>query len=185
MQFAGASGYQADATTGLLLLGHRYYDASIGRFLSSDPAQAGSNWYAYCDNDPLGWVDPTGLLRNGDELGDIEEAAENTFRQAVEVDAIGGGPEDPVGDGFAVGRAFIGAGTIIWIVIKNEEHTKGARPSTEEKHQEAETRRDRDGGNEKADPGRDAKPKRAGRGRSPGSKRDRPAKPPMIHKPKP
>ncbi len=60
MQFAGASGYQADAASGLLLLGHRYYDASIGRFLSSDPAQAGSNWYAYCDNNPLGSVDPTG-----------------------------------------------------------------------------------------------------------------------------
>ncbi len=61
MQFAGTSGYQADATTGLLLLGHRYYDPSIGRFLSSDPAQAGSNWYAYCDNNPLVRVDPTGL----------------------------------------------------------------------------------------------------------------------------
>ena len=62
MQFAGTSGYQADATTGLLLLGHRYYDASIGRFLSSDPAQAGSNWYAYCDSNPLVRIDPTGLM---------------------------------------------------------------------------------------------------------------------------
>ena len=43
-----------------MLLGHRYYDASLGRFLSSDPAQSGSNWYAYCDNDPLVRVDPTG-----------------------------------------------------------------------------------------------------------------------------
>ena len=46
-----------------MLLGHRYYDASVGRFLSSDPAQAGSNWYAYCDNNPLVGVDPTGLYR--------------------------------------------------------------------------------------------------------------------------
>ncbi len=61
VQFAGTSGYQADAATGLLLLGHRYYDPSIGRFLSSDPAQAGSNWYAYCDNNPLVRVDPTGF----------------------------------------------------------------------------------------------------------------------------
>ena len=64
VQFAGTSGYQADATNGLLLLGHRYYDPSIGRFLSSDPAQAGSNWYAYCDNNPLVHVDPTGLKRH-------------------------------------------------------------------------------------------------------------------------
>ncbi len=45
-----------------MLPGHRYYDASLGRFLSSDPAQAGSNWYAYCDNNPLVRVDPTGLM---------------------------------------------------------------------------------------------------------------------------
>ncbi len=43
-----------------MLPGHRYYDASLGRFLSSDPAQAGSNWYAYCDNNPLVRLDPTG-----------------------------------------------------------------------------------------------------------------------------
>ncbi len=35
---------------------------SVGRFLTSDPAQAGSNWYAYCDNNPLVRVDPTGLV---------------------------------------------------------------------------------------------------------------------------
>ena len=61
VQFAGTSGYEVDAATGLLLLGNRYYDASVERFLSSDPAQAGSNWYAYCDNNPLGWVDLMGL----------------------------------------------------------------------------------------------------------------------------
>ena len=56
----GAAGYQTDSATGLQLLGHRYYDASIGRFLSSDPEQAGTNWYAYCDNNPLVGCDPTG-----------------------------------------------------------------------------------------------------------------------------
>ncbi len=50
--FVGKSQYQTDADSGLQLLGHRYYDPSIGRFLSSDPAKAGTNWYAYCDNNP-------------------------------------------------------------------------------------------------------------------------------------
>ena len=58
----GAAGYQSDSVTGLQLLSHRYYDLSIGRFLSSDPAQAGTNWYAYCDNNPLVGCDPTGLV---------------------------------------------------------------------------------------------------------------------------
>ena len=59
--FVGASQYQTDSDSGLQLLGHRYYDPSIGRFLSSDPAKAGTNWYAYCDNNPLGNADPSGL----------------------------------------------------------------------------------------------------------------------------
>ena len=45
-----------------MLLGNRFYDPSIGRFLSSDPAEDGSNWYAYVDNSPTGFVDPEGLF---------------------------------------------------------------------------------------------------------------------------
>ena len=59
--FVGGSQYQTDADSGLMLLGHRYYDASIGRFISRDPAYAGTNWYAYCENNPLGGTDPSGL----------------------------------------------------------------------------------------------------------------------------
>ena len=55
MLYNGAAGYQSDSTSGLQMLGHRYYDPSIGRFLSSDPAQAGTNWY---DNLVRGNVTP-------------------------------------------------------------------------------------------------------------------------------
>ncbi|RYG23828.1 hypothetical protein EON82_12800 [bacterium] len=58
--FAGGHGYQEDADSGLKLLGHRYYDSSTGRFLTRDPARDGRNWYGYCDNNPLGSVDPSG-----------------------------------------------------------------------------------------------------------------------------
>ena len=60
--FAGSSGYQEDGDTGLKLLGHRYYDPSTGRFLTRDPITDGRNWYAYCSNNPLMNVDPSGLL---------------------------------------------------------------------------------------------------------------------------
>jgi RHS repeat-associated protein len=36
---AGAHQYQADYESGLYLLGNRYYDPSIGWFISQDPAQ--------------------------------------------------------------------------------------------------------------------------------------------------
>ena len=60
--FVGASQYQTDGDSGLQLLGHRYYDPSIGRFLSSDPAHAGTNWYKYASNNPLRKSDPLGLF---------------------------------------------------------------------------------------------------------------------------
>ena len=44
------------------LLGHRYYDDSIGRFISSDPIQNGMNWYDYCENDPGISSDRKGLF---------------------------------------------------------------------------------------------------------------------------
>ena len=59
--FVGKGQYQTDNDSGLMLLGHRYYDASVGRFISSDPAKAGDNWYAYCENNPLDASDPNGL----------------------------------------------------------------------------------------------------------------------------
>jgi RHS repeat-associated protein len=59
--FVGKGQYQTDNDSGLQLLGHRYYDASVGRFISSDPAKAGDNWYAYCSNNPLQRTDPLGL----------------------------------------------------------------------------------------------------------------------------
>ena len=58
--FAGAHQYQTDGDSGLQLLGNRYYDPSTGRFISSDSAKAGRNWYAYCGNNPLSKVDPLG-----------------------------------------------------------------------------------------------------------------------------
>jgi N-acetylmuramoyl-L-alanine amidase len=39
----------------------RYYDTAQGRFISEDPAEDGLNWYAYCGNNPLRFVDPSGL----------------------------------------------------------------------------------------------------------------------------
>jgi len=59
--FVAKGGYQQDPDTGLMLLGHRYYDPSTGRFLSRDRAKDGRNWYDYCTNDPQRYSDPSGL----------------------------------------------------------------------------------------------------------------------------
>ncbi len=58
--YAGGFGYQEDSS-GLKLLGHRYYDPTTGRFLSRDPIKDGRNWFVYCGNDPIGNFDSVGL----------------------------------------------------------------------------------------------------------------------------
>jgi len=60
--FAGGWNYLTDSESGLMLLGHRYYDPGSGRFITRDPAQAGRNWYAYSLNNPVSGIDPSGLV---------------------------------------------------------------------------------------------------------------------------
>ncbi len=62
--YAGSFGYQEDADSSLKLLGHRYYDASTGRFLTRDPIKDGRNWYAYGSGEhaPTVIADPDGQI---------------------------------------------------------------------------------------------------------------------------
>ena len=41
----------------------RYYDSELGRFINQDPIglRGGMNLYAYVGNNPLNFVDPSGL----------------------------------------------------------------------------------------------------------------------------
>ncbi|OSI28868.1 RHS repeat-associated core domain-containing protein [Neisseria dumasiana] len=55
-------GQYYDKESGLHYNRFRYYDPSVGRFISQDPIGlwGGDNLYAYVDN-PTGWIDPWGL----------------------------------------------------------------------------------------------------------------------------
>ncbi len=57
------TGKELDPDTGLYYSNARWYDPQLGRFITEDPARDGANWYAYCWNNPLAFVDPTGLDR--------------------------------------------------------------------------------------------------------------------------
>ena len=53
-----------DEDTGLIYLRSRYYDPGVGRFVSRDNLfDFGVNLYNYCDNNAVGWDDPSGLSK--------------------------------------------------------------------------------------------------------------------------
>lgn len=52
-----------DPETGIYEYRNRYYDQSIGRFISEDPIQfgGGEDFYSYAHNNPVRYFDPSGL----------------------------------------------------------------------------------------------------------------------------
>jgi len=60
--YEAQEGYTTDTETGMLLLTHRFYDPSNGRFLTRDPMgySGGINLYGYVKNNPINFTDPTG-----------------------------------------------------------------------------------------------------------------------------
>jgi RHS repeat-associated protein len=61
--FGGEYGYYFDKETGKSLVGHRYYDPLVGRFVNRDPIDynGGINLYSYAGNNPITERDPSGF----------------------------------------------------------------------------------------------------------------------------
>ena len=61
-------GYVFDSETNLYYLQSRYYDPEMGRFINADAFAStgqgllGNNMFAYCGNNPINYVDPSGQL---------------------------------------------------------------------------------------------------------------------------
>jgi len=61
-QYVGGEFYWTEEDTGLKLLGQRWYDGDVGRFISRDPIgeEGGLNLYGYVRNNPVNKTDPEG-----------------------------------------------------------------------------------------------------------------------------
>ena len=90
----GYRGQLTDSNTGYQLLGNgtRLYDPVLGRFLQSDPAESGLNWYAYANNNPVMASDPTGLssVTIGHHTYHYSHAISWAKKQAGEMASVGG-----------------------------------------------------------------------------------------------
>lgn len=84
-------GKHSDLETSLSYFNARYYDPTLGRFTSSDPAKDGLNWFVYCDGNPLIlkdndgrkklWVVPVGLSPTAHKA--IERALTNRIGEKI------------------------------------------------------------------------------------------------------
>src|SRR5262249_50205179 len=72
------TGHNYDPETGLLYYRARYYDQTVGRFLTEDPARFGEgiDFYIYVLNNPLIWRDPEGEGTAGEASKRAKEAVE-------------------------------------------------------------------------------------------------------------
>ncbi|WP_258543943.1 RHS repeat-associated core domain-containing protein [Streptomyces ipomoeae] len=104
----GWLGKVKDTSTGLNHLGARYYDADLGRFVSPDPAYDGSsaqtaNAYSYGANNPVMYVDPTGLWSLSGAWNAVKEGASKAWDWANENKGLIANVAVGIGVGIAVG----------------------------------------------------------------------------------
>jgi RHS repeat-associated protein len=94
LTYVGGAGVRNDTPSGLALMGHRYYDQTLGRFISQDPIgfSGGLNLYQYASGSPLTRIDPSGLWSWPTfNLPPIDPGASAGFSMTMPQKAVEGG----------------------------------------------------------------------------------------------
>jgi RHS repeat-associated protein len=153
------TGREWDPETGLYYYRARYYDPKMGRFISEDPIgfDTGPNFYSYVENNPVVYVDPFGEEAITATAGGLGLVAAGTAPAWVAPAAVAVGGAVAIGLAWDLGEDLAdalypeSAVPLLPPVAMCAEHTKDARPSTEEKHEKGDRRRKKDRGGEKGD----------------------------------
>jgi RHS repeat-associated protein len=122
----GYTGHMMDGVTGLTYMQQRYYDQSLGRFLSVDPVTANSgsgvnfNRYWYANDNPYKFVDPDGrwgevfdraTYDKGRSTGGLvaEKKSDNTKNDSTDTkvsEAVNNPAELPENEAYALSVVF-------------------------------------------------------------------------------
>ena len=158
-------GYYYDTESGLYYLNSRYYDPEIGRFLNADDSDilqidqeqlAQYNLFAYCLNNPTNMIDS-----DGEFAITLSVVAAVTLlwgvTTAVCIYAVNTPQFQEGWKNLCTGIAD-GIRDIQENILYYKEHTKGARKSTQQKHQKGQSRKNKDSGGEKGDQRRTPNP---------------------------
>lgn len=140
-------GYYYDTETGFYYLQSRYYDPMLGRFINSDSYAStgqgflGCNMFAYCNNNPVNGLDPSGCYfigerRYGNGLVECTDTGTSGRTQ---------GNNDVLD--------IAGYDLYRWYISAYATHKKKGTvtPSNRSKHEKGEERRQRDQNGEKGD----------------------------------
>ncbi len=85
----GYDGQYTSNDTGLIYLRARTYDPTTAQFLSVDPLKAITGEpYAYATDDPLTWVDPSGLFSLTDITEGVAKAGKGLLHAGLDVAAV-------------------------------------------------------------------------------------------------
>jgi RHS repeat-associated protein len=111
----GFTGHEDDPEAGLTNMGGRIYDQAVGQFLQADPivaepASQGLNRYAYVNNSPLNFVDPSGFASQSAQGACYWPGCSGFGALAGGVGAAG--PGGLAGAGLGVGMGFVVASNI-------------------------------------------------------------------------
>ncbi len=105
-----------DEESGLIYLRNRYYNPETQRFITEDPIQDGLNWYAYCYNNPITFVDPTGLIPSLEDAAEMADRSYNTYDMSSD-----GLESRKVGDGWVLIDVWEGSeGLVIHIYVRGD-----------------------------------------------------------------
>lgn len=116
-------GYYYDTETGFYYVSSRYYDPEVGRWINADGYVSkgqgilGNNMFAYCGNNPVNRVDPTGHFWS--EIWEFAKTAVTEIGKAIGVlsPAYAGCGGAAVADGLLPVGDIIGAAVAVLLEV--------------------------------------------------------------------